>query len=206
MMVIRGVEVSDKDLNQRFQHNYIEVQIRKEKVEIIQVDEFNANELYCRGRRRMPEEAGGAIQQADVKIIREFPDLGAIEYEGNVHFLSRLPFRQWTRGLNPGVIKDYCRNPDHSTFKVLNIKKARAVFYPTYTNWKVGIPRLKNEEIGSFAHNQKFWFSGNRRTVYLWYEEVPVGEIQRGTLFFNPQCLLLKQEVKDEFKNAFEIV
>lgn len=201
-IVIRGVSVPDKDLNQRFANNYIEVLIEGRKgPEVVRPEMFDMGFMYLRGNR----ELGAPIPHKAVKIVREFPDLGVIHHVNAVHVLTRLPHRQWTRGFNAGVIRDFCRVPGASFNNLLDHPRAKSVFYPQYFDIQEGFPKLKKEEWYSFAYDKKFWFSGNKRTIYLWYEEIPVGEVQSGVLFFNRECSLLKQEVKDEFKNAFEI-
>jgi hypothetical protein len=196
---IRGVAISDKDLNQRYANNYIEIQpVETKEPKVVLVLEFGQGLLY--------PNRGDGWKLGTIKLVRDFPELGAIEFGGSVHFLRRMPLRQWTRGLNGGVLRDYCRAPQPVFSNGLSQAQAEACFYPKYTPLKEGLQKLKQEEISSFARNQKFWFSGNKRTSYLWYEEVPVGEVKDAVLFFNPQCLILKQEVIDEFKNDFQIV
>jgi hypothetical protein len=193
-MEIRGVQVSDKDLNQRFADNFIEVKHPGAKdPEVVHVMEFSASKLYA---------SDSVWPCKDIKITREFPELGAIEYDKTVHFLSRLPRRQWTRGLNRGVITDFCRGTSTRFNQKLDLDRARAVFNPHYTKLEEGLLRIGSGEIVAFAYNPRFWFSGNKKRAYLWYDDVPVGEVNGGAIFFNVQCLSLKQEVKDEFKNV----
>lgn len=193
-MEIRGVLVSDKDLNQRFAENYIEVLTPKAKdPEVVHVMEFSAGKIFT-------QDASFLIKE--IKITREFPELGAIEYDRTVHYLSRLPRRQWTRGLNRGVITDFCRGTSTRFNQKLDLARAGAVFNPHYTKLEEGLMRIKAGDIVAFAYNPRFWFSGNKKRAYLWFEDVPVGEVNGGAIFFNEQCLSLKQEVKDEFKNV----
>ncbi len=199
-MNIRGVYVPDNDLNQRFQGNYIEIVHPESKLpELVHVNVFVDNYMHLHDGRRWMCDA--------IKIVRDFPELGAVEYNRTVHYLSRLPLRQWTRGLNAGVISDFCRGTDRRFNQGLNMDRAKAVFYPTYTKLGEGLEKIKKEEVVAFAYNPKFWFSGNKKRAYLWYEDVPIGEVSpERVLFFNEHCLSLKQEVKDEFKNALQTI
>jgi hypothetical protein len=193
-MLIRGMEVSDKDLNQRFADNYIEIKHPNSKVpEVIHVGEFSGSKLFWND---------GVHLCKDIQITREFPELGAIEFDRTVHYLSRLPRRQWTRGFNRGVITDFCRGTSTRFSQKLDLERARAVFNPHYTKLEEGLLRIGSGDIVAFAYNPRFWFSGNKKRAYLWFEDVPVGEVTGGAIFFNEQCLSLKQEVKDEFKNV----
>ena len=196
-MKIRGVEVSDKDLNQRFGNNYIEIRHPDSKEpEVVHCHVFDSNSLHT--------QDGRVWALPTIKIVREFPELGAIEYDGTVHYLSRLPHRQWTRGFNRGVITDFCRGTNVRFNQKLDLTRAKAVFYPHYTKFKDGIEQITTGKIVAFAYNPQWWFSGNKKRVYLWFEDVPVGEVCMGTLFFNQHCMSLKQEVKDEFKNVLK--
>lgn len=196
-MKIRGVEVSDKDLNQRFADNYIEITHPALKApEVAHVMEFGSGKMYLND--------GRVVFLKEVKITREFPELGAVEYDGTVHYLSRLPRRQWTRGLNREVITDFCRGTSRRFNQSLDIERAKAVFNPHFTPIQEGLEQIKAEKVVAFAYNPKFWFSGNKNRIYLWFEDVPVGEVAARAIFFNQQCLSLKQEVKDEFKNVLK--
>jgi hypothetical protein len=120
---IRGIEVLDKDLNQRYQNSFIEVLLPKEKgPRVVYVNQFDHGLIYI-------QSFPSAFGHKDVTLVREFPDLGAVEFKGVVHYLSRVPLRQWSRGFNSGVISDYCRVGIPFNER-LNLTQAHAAFYP----------------------------------------------------------------------------
>jgi len=203
-MVIRGMLVSDKDLNQRFMGTFIEIKrpgVMK-KPEVIYVGEFGGGLIYATPAGSEPIR----ISMDKTEITREFPELGAVQYEGFVHYLSRLPLRQWSRGLKKNLITDFCRGPATRFNTKLDLARAEAIFNPTFTPLKEGLELIRKEDVQGFAYSSKFWFSGNKQRTYLWYEDVPVGEVVADSIFFNKECLPLKQEVTDEFKNEFKIL
>lgn len=207
-MLIRGIEVPEKDLNQRFADNYIELHLPdNDKPEVVHVNRFQDGFLYL--HKRNNKDLPIKLQQNKIRLIQEFPKkLGAIQFEDAVHFIRREPLRQWTRGLNNEVISDFCRKPGEDVFHHrLSLKRAEAMFHPVFfPDWKARLALIEKEKLFSIAYNFKFWFSGNRRAIYLWYEEIPVGEIKDDLLFFNQDCQILRQEVADEFKHTFTIV
>lgn len=196
-MKIKDVMVSDDDLNQRFRGAYIEIRKKEEAPEIVIPQEIVLGQLFLLG--------ADPISLKDITIVREFPSLGSVQFKEDVHFLRRKTERQWSRGLRSKVVSDYTRSRSFSYEKTITPDMARAIFYPAFQTLESGITHLYSGRLNSFAYNQEFWFSGFKKRIYLWFKDVPIGEIQSSTLFCFPECHHLKQEVKDEFGNGLAV-
>jgi hypothetical protein len=198
-MVIGGREVTDKDLGQRYEGTYIRIQVPSVP------DPFVAY-INGIGRGNLSNDVAPAPMDR-TKIVEDFPPLGAVNYDGAVHFLRRRPLRQWSRGLSPNVLEDFCRDGSAQGFSShIDKKRAEAVFNRVWITPEEGLPKIKKEEFHSFAVDPRYWYSGNRRNVYLWRDTVCLGQILGKRIFFMPQSNLLKQEVKDEIGGQYEVV
>jgi len=129
-----------------------------------------------------------------------------VNFQGNVHFLSRVPSRQWSRGIHSELISDFCRNIRVTSFhNKLRFEEVNSCFYRKWIEEKEGLQRLKEEKnFYSFAIDNNYWFSGKKR-LFLWRNLVCIGEILGGNLFAFPPACVLEQEIKDRFGGRYEI-
>ena len=185
-------DLSFNDLVQRYKDSYLEVS----KAGVRWVDRVSAI-----SRELIQLRESGIHDACDVSIVREFPSMGLVNFEGNVHIVSRQPLRQWCRGLKPALIFDVCRNRNVKLFHVsLNKTAADALFNRVWIPFKEGVDSLRHGVKCSFAINNKYWFSGNSKHIYVWRNKVCVGELLGNQVFFFSESSLLQEEIYTDLK------
>lgn len=197
-MVINGIAINAKDLNQRYANTYVEIRSLKMPVPtVVYIQEFSDAVVRC----------AGSIHNTDsMEITRDFPQMGAVNYRGEVHFIMRKPLRQWSRGLYSKVLVDFCRQahiPDFS--QIMDMERATAMFNRKWEDFDSALFKIKQGECRGVAIDPLYWIGGIPSRVYLWRGTLPIGEFVGKRLMFFPNTLLLKQEVKDELRGKYEI-
>lgn len=192
MMVLNGLEVSTKDLNQRYANTYIVAKVLGQTPKVVYVANFDERSVMC-------NNANYALNGIDFQIIQEFPEMGAVNYRGTVHHCLRKPLRQWSRGLSSKVLDDfYSREDNYGAFTgTLPIEAADAMFNRKWLTWDEGIKQIKAGQINAFAMNPTYWIKGTTKNIYFWRDRIPIGEVMGKKIIFFPDCKLLQQEIND---------
>ncbi len=201
---INGYLVNEQGLGQRYAGSYIQALIKgREKPETVYVRAVGAGNFHV---RTLQPDTDLLVPYDDFSIVQEFPEMGAVNTGGAVHVLSRIPARQWSRGLASGLVEDFCRH-GHSFRDVgLSHQAAKDCFDRVWISEAVGFPKLRSEELTSFARDTRYWFSGNKKHIYIWRNRACVGEVLGKKIFFLPKSCMLKQEIKDDLGREYEIV
>lgn len=202
-MKINGVQTSIKDLNQRYEATYIEVSVKGKAPEVVYVQGFvegdtpRVDKVYLRSKEKEFQ-----VLLSDFVIVREFPEMGAVNIGSDVFIVSINPERQWHRGLCRVRIRSETRNPALLALEAnLTINTAEALFNRTYLSKEKGLALIKAGEINSFAISAKYWYSGTKSNVYMWRGKVCLGESINGRLFFFDTSATFVTEVEREIGN-----
>ena len=189
-------QIGTHDLQQRYKKCYLELSIHdKPMVGFVSGIDQEGIEIH----------GVGDFRTANVSILREFPEMGLVNYGGSVHILSRRPIRQWSRGFREDVFFDFCRNRKVPAFhNGMNLSAAQAVFNRVWIPVKEGLIKLREEAIISFAIDNKYWFSGNKNHQYLWRNKVCIGEVVNKRIFFFKESTLLQEEITTDLGNIHE--
>ena len=187
--------LSDHDLKQRYNNTYLHVRY---------VDQKFVGYVIQIGTELTSFRELGTFPNKELTIIREFPEMGLINFKGSVHIVARRPVRQWSRGYKSDVIQDTCRTPGVRKFhEQLTLQGAEAAFNRVWIPLVEGLNNLANENYASFAVNNKYWFSGNKEHRYLWRNRVCVGELVSNKIFFFKESTLLQEEIKTDLRELY---
>lgn len=204
--VINGVLVSINDLNQRYQHTYIDASLRGEAPKIIKILGFDSGATPVSDVVYVADKQGDSVVPlSELTIVREFPEMGACNIGPDVFFVSLVPERQWQRGLSKTRITSYCRNQFAKSLESrLSLDIADSLFNRKYFNQVEGLKLLKSGARNGFAMNSRYWYSGNRKKIYMWRDKVCLGELVGGTLFFFEPSSTFITEIERELGKLYE--
>ena len=187
--------ISDQDLKQRYGGTYLKLLINETPI---------VSEVLWVGEHLINLSTHGEEKTKNVSIIQEFPAMGLVNYENNVHLVSRVPLRQWSRGLKKELVFDFCRNKPQSCFNLrMPLAAAEALFNRVWVSPQEGLETLRKGLTHSFAINNSYWFSGNSKHQYVWRNSVCIGEIVGKRIFFFPESSLLQEEVNTDLKDIY---
>lgn len=191
---LNGMLVSTRDLIQRYQQSYF----------VISVDGVN-HVIFCSTisdntlSYTSPKDA--RIHLDKFEIVKEFPEMGAVNIQGDVHYVLQNPKRQFSRGLTFNRIFDICRNPDaHRLDTGIRYGDAVSLFYRHWVDYQTGHCDIQKNIRHSFAMSNNLWVSGNKKHEYLWFRMACVAEIIQNKLFLFPNCKLLEEEVLESLE------
>ena len=188
-------DISEHDLAQRYKGSWISVECAGFP-RIARIDFISSAGIRI--------QEGLSFISRELTILREFPEMGLVNLSGSVHIVSRKPIRQWCRGLKPDLLVDYCRTKHElALHHKIDVHRAQALFNRQWIAPEVGIPQIKKGECHSFAMNNKYWFSGNAKHLYVWRNQSCIGEFVKNHMFYFNESTLLQEEVNTDLKGLY---
>jgi hypothetical protein len=193
---IDGLLIEPKDLNQRYANTYILISIMGGEPFLVKFMEATGKEVKV----NTDDDRIGSVAHDAVSIHQDFPALGAVNYDGEVHYLERKPARQWSRGFRRDVIADFNLGTRVTYSGQISFQMAKAAYFRHWINKVDGLKLMKEGKIKSFAMNPMYWIAKEKKRICLFRRTLPVAEIVGSTPMFFQETVLLKPEVSFDLK------
>ena len=183
------IKYSTEEYVRKFKFSYMKFRFPESKIEFVDLIRTIDNKsitLYQTGKFSLNE----------IEIVEEMPDAGLYNYNNYVLKLSRLPTRQYQRGLN-NLTARITSLPDRTNL-VETLDIAKTLFNPAYPSFYNASLELQSGVLAR-AINNKYWITkGKLKDIEVYRKNLRVG-IWSGKKFWPEACCsLIRVELKDD--------
>ncbi len=193
-----GLDQNLDDIRRKFLSTYFEATIKKETQVVCLADTDGPEWAYLRMKPGAPLVK---VLTKDVEIVRDFPNVGWINFNKGVMFIQRNPARQWQVGMCRANASVW----DHgnTTVDTTHSIAVAAFGYQKPASIKEALELIRKRKHTGVALNRNYALINNATAISLYRKRMPIASFEQSKFFFNHNCTWFKPEIETDFQGEY---